>query len=669
MKRFISLVVVMALFFTGFTVVFADDKAEVLALSVKQKLQIPDEYTNLVTSKTQTKNTETLTFRWEREDGEYIRAVSTYDGIITAYTNSKVKNRLGISKYSSKEAADIANEWMKTVNSVIASEYIFEAEGAQMQYGITLSTDRKVGEVPVEDNSAYIEMSGQTGEIAYFYLNYTPYEFENYDDILTKESAQEIFGEDTHLMLVYIKTADNSLLPIWTDVKGLYEDDYGIDAISGEIVDYTKKLYNNDMAAGSSKNDSLVKDEAADEYRLTEAEISELSKYDKCITKEDAVKIIENIEELGVKNYEIVSVSYAERCKGKIGESTKTEIILNMSMKKGESRVSLLLNGKTGEFLSFYSYEKSESETEKNKENSEAVAESFMEKAAKNRKYTKVAATDNLFVYYEEVNGIPFKNSEARVTVNKESGFIESFYAEWENGEEYTFKEAEIEEAEAGEIYTQKSECYLIYTDISGSLTMPVQKNAQIDDSAPFYKLLYRRAHNVEAVNAVNGKVCDLNGEEYKEQYRGFSDLDGHWAKDAVCLLVENGFIKADEEKFRPEDNITEEEAVKMMRGAFLYANYGQKESKESITREECAKMIVCGAGCEKAGRLSDIYRPVFNDWENVGDEFSGYVALAKGLGFVNGDLNGNFNPKSYVTRGAFAVMIYNYLASGNMEY
>ena len=89
----------------------------------------------------------------------------------------------------------------------------------------------------------------------------------------------------------------------------------------------------------------------------------------------------------------------------------------------------------------------------------------------------------------------------------------------------------------------------------------------------------------------------------------------------------------------------------------------GEKQPTQTVTREEAVKYIIRALKYEKVADISSIFNIQFKDKSAISEGLSGYVAIAAGLGIVNGD-GVNFKPARNVTRGESAVMIYNYLQS-----
>ena len=86
--------------------------------------------------------------------------------------------------------------------------------------------------------------------------------------------------------------------------------------------------------------------------------------------------------------------------------------------------------------------------------------------------------------------------------------------------------------------------------------------------------------------------------------------------------------------------------------------------SKTPVTsvayREEAVSVIVNLFGYKKAAAISGIYKTGFSDESAITKEYLGAVAIAKGLGIINGSGGGKFVPRRAVTRGEFAVMLAN---------
>jgi len=171
-----------------------------------------------------------------------------------------------------------------------------------------------------------------------------------------------------------------------------------------------------------------------------------------------------------------------------------------------------------------------------------------------------------------------------------------------------------------------------------------------------------------------------------------FADLsEAEWAKSSVMTLYKSGIISHPSDgRFRPNDNITREEFVKMLVCAFAtdatsashrfsdeaegmwYNEYlakayasgitlgypdGSFGIGRSITREEM--VTLCARTLETLGVSINSDADVhFTDSAYISDYALGYVSAMAGLGVVNGMGNGSFAPKNTATRAEAAKVI-----------
>ncbi|MBO5409114.1 MAG: S-layer homology domain-containing protein [Clostridia bacterium] len=116
--------------------------------------------------------------------------------------------------------------------------------------------------------------------------------------------------------------------------------------------------------------------------------------------------------------------------------------------------------------------------------------------------------------------------------------------------------------------------------------------------------------------------------EDDKQSGYFFDDMEeASWAKDMVHTLVGKGIVsKNDERKFRPMDN---------------------------ITREEVVKMIVTAIGSHDAKAVSNLTDVAEDHWA------TSYIATAQNLGIIKGNPDGTFGLGQQITRQDLAVMVY----------
>ena len=89
--------------------------------------------------------------------------------------------------------------------------------------------------------------------------------------------------------------------------------------------------------------------------------------------------------------------------------------------------------------------------------------------------------------------------------------------------------------------------------------------------------------------------------------------------------------------------------------------NYQKEEKAVTLTKKEAAKVFVDVYGGSDYAELKGIYRAPFKDVA-VSDDYVGYIAIAKALGFASADKNGNYSPDKVLTRAQAMQMIYDYI-------
>lgn len=163
-------------------------------------------------------------------------------------------------------------------------------------------------------------------------------------------------------------------------------------------------------------------------------------------------------------------------------------------------------------------------------------------------------------------------------------------------------------------------------------------------------------------VGALSGMQVRNNGTPVEPVYTGeFTDLDGHWSQPYVEALARVGVVSRTE-RFRPEEDITAEEFNNLLNAAGFYRyDVGQRGEKEqTLSRLEAVKTVVSSMGLERAAKITGIYRTEFTDNPLIDEADVGYLAIAFGLGIIEGDAGtATFRPDDIVTRGEAAKLIY----------
>ena len=143
--------------------------------------------------------------------------------------------------------------------------------------------------------------------------------------------------------------------------------------------------------------------------------------------------------------------------------------------------------------------------------------------------------------------------------------------------------------------------------------------------------------------------------------------MAGHWAEAEVQTLCDLGFGFAGT-SFRPDEAISREDYRTLLNAFGKYPAVAENESGlseenggETLTRVQAVRDIIDAAGYSKVARLTDIYVSDFADNGELDREDVGFIAIARGLGFIQGDMQ-LFRPYDALTRAEAVTMLFNFL-------
>ena len=194
-----------------------------------------------------------------------------------------------------------------------------------------------------------------------------------------------------------------------------------------------------------------------------------------------------------------------------------------------------------------------------------------------------------------------------------------------------------------------------------------------------------------------------------------FTDVkNGHWAEKHIAKLNLQGIVQGYQGKFRPADNVTQQEAVVMalrfmgladgintddpviLPSAFTvnksYKAYvavalqhnlldqdeeyvtdasGSEDAwgKKPATREWITKLAVRAIGQQKLALEMDGSTAAFSDANQIGAGFAGYVNAATTLELVKGVTPDKFDPKGLINRAQLATLFSRAEAQHNIVY
>lgn len=236
-----------------------------------------------------------------------------------------------------------------------------------------------------------------------------------------------------------------------------------------------------------------------------------------------------------------------------------------------------------------------------------------------------------------------------------------------------------------------------IYTSVSdinlaiNSLQLPQENQGSSGSSAG------SRPTGSGSIPVAGGSTPVTPPAEVNPQQSIFSDITKeHWGYEAVSALSKAEIINGSDGKFRPEDNITRAEFVKILSVAFNlpaevenaftdvnstdwfapYVNAGYKtglvlgsEGKfnpyANITRQDAALLVYRFA--TYYGKVFDSSAFAFVDEDNISDYAKDAVSIMAANGIINGIGDGTFAPLSNMTRVQAAKLLHN-LIGGDLK-
>lgn len=687
MKKFLSLVLAAALCTASAVPALADSNSEKIneMLSVlKQRIGSTDEYDKFSSSVNAYGGETSYEFSWSKTDGDNRSSMNitmNSDGVVTSYYTYGGDNgrdgKASINRPDVSEALDAAISGFKKLNPDISENVKITSDGEYRSltgddFGFVLQ--RTQNGIPVADDDGWISVSADAKRVVSFSLNYTTgLKFEDSSKLISKEDAQNSFNEKFPMKLRYTteyKDDKKSATLIYSPDS---EYNQYISATSGEVI--TREYRRHRFGGGDMKaSESMAAMDMADNG-FSEAEIKNLDTINGLIGLDKAEKIILSNRVINANSaYKLTEHAL---CRDWYDEDKYT-YRLEFERTSGDEDYWLdaEVDAKSGDILSFYISENRGNEKAKlNVKQGYEKAYAALEVLApshfgENMDYLLDGDdkdSSGNYVFFRYVNGIEFADNSVRISVDMASGKIISYRIGYDDIE-FPSADSVISAEDAGKRLFEQvgyDVCYI----------------PTYEDDKPAKALLVYDTDSYDlTLDAFSGEL-KYKGES--EKVGEYTDIENHYAKDAIEALAKFGIGFADSE-FKPDINITQADFVTLLNAAFndygpivIYKGISYndiyddaiadgivKEDEYSpdadVTRDLAAKMMVRALGFEEVATLDGIYVPIFAD---VSADSVGFTSILGAMGVIKGDENGNFNPNGTVTRADAAIMLYNYLS------
>lgn len=696
MKKLLALVLTACLAATMILPAAASDAAletrlAGVTLATKKLLDIGDEYTEFTGHLTED-TTNLWNLSWQNEKSSIDVSV-TEKGKVASYSLNFNENTYTTPSGELKRFPKLTKAQAHKLAQAFLSKVLDASlESCELQEGTNL--------LAIYDNGNYnfygpIQLSGKTSPVyvslcvnsakkavTSFYRSDGGADYHTYPASakVSKEAANTTLYSAVKMQLHYVvseKDDKHAILQYTPEMKA----DYVVDALTGALLERNPQIIYREVNA----TQDISKTNGGG---LTDVELKTVNELKGCLSSKDLESAARAVSELSItSNFKLESSNYyVEK------QNEESVIYANLNFAKESkspdtySMKNVMLNAKTGAFLSMSAYAPIDPNVHSryDRTQSEKIARAFAAKYHPEELKLTALASSTLeekdaryqsFSFVRQVNGIAFPGNEITVTVDTSDGTIGNYSVSW--NKEMSFADAKNikTEQEAKAAYAKAAGINLFYEYITPDAY----------GATPELKLVYGFEHeNVWGVDPVTGKPL-TQPEEQKLLY-AYSDITGHFAQKQIETLAEYdiGYVGG---VFQPNQKLTQKDALSLIVPACgfslnpnsedseasedtLYANAysmgllnsSERNPSAPMTRANLTKFLVDAAGYGEVAKLKDIYRIGYKDDKNIPKDLFGYVAIAKGLGIIQGDANGKFNPNNVATRAQLAIMLYNIL-------
>ncbi|MBQ7109233.1 MAG: S-layer homology domain-containing protein [Clostridia bacterium] len=666
-------------------------------VTIRTKLDIPKELTEFDSNINRSEESSSYYVRWfDKDETMWVNATANSFGDVTSYSIYREeydRYTPRFPKFNYEQQTETAKKWIERVNPHWLSELVLNTDYERAEVNIysdntTITFDRYVNGIKFLYDGVSVRVSNSDGTVKEMYSTWTyNKDIPGPDGIIDEEAAGEKFFEISPLKLEYMTFDDKNAQLVYTPENPYLK----IDAKSGKQVQlervYADKEAMEEEAPSASLNSAGG---GGNRYDFTDSELKNLEEIENLIPQEKLIELARGIENTGLDSASFKSCSYV-RARSYKDEEEKAlynaELTFAMNAdQKNEYLAYITFDAQTGELKSFYSYdytrynEKKEDEELIDSSAALETAKSFLDKnagdmasAVKAPNSTDIRGINTYtvdFIRYQ--NDIPFPRNYVCVEIDGRSGKVSRYQPVWD--EDIIFQDPDniMEIKAAEEKFMENIGMEKAYIN-----SYPIENNS----NQPVIALAYGLYTNKGTV--IDGKSGEvLNSYEKKEKVIP-TDISGHYAEEQIKALISSGVVECGEDAvFSPDEGITLRELVAMV-SKITYRNQiwdisaiesfarnnnlikGDEafQADKPATRADGPVYIIRLLGYGEVAELSHIFNQDFSDADMISEDIAGYVAIAKGLGIIKGDENGNFNGGESLTRADAAIMIYNYLA------
>lgn len=687
----------------------AEDEAMKKELTyVKQRIEIPKEYSEF-NYRTSTENNGTrYNFTWEKKDstnGERITVSIVGKVIKSAYFSQYYSDenewKPSFAKLSDAKLLAAAKKYIKELNPTIYNNVKIDDDSFTISlYGneATLRFKRVSNDIDVTGQTGYVTINKNTGDLIRYNFNWiNGATFSDSKGAISQEKAEAAYQELFPVELVYTldydwETKERTPHLIYRQTK------------SGQINAFTGKLSTYEDYGEYGSAEIVAEEECADDANphtgankavtFTQEEIEKLEKEDSLIK---ADKELDDLKKLGIfyipddpeVTYQYCSfneqlgayvrnVSFSGKSEKYIdlnGEyKTLTVPASDYDDDYNDVYGSMTYNAETGDLMSFDCWAQ-DNGTSMKAAATDAKAKNYLKKIVnkerldnlgeltlsyEKKQYDKYdnngkpignpRITSRSYTVNRMAYGIKCDNENAAITISN-NGLITSFSITYYDNVKYPKPDNIISESEAYKSFFKQVGLGLKY------------RCAYNTKSKKVVTALVYASDSILYIDAFTGKRTNYNGTIYDEavEQGEYADLEGSKYKTIAEKLKKYGITLMDKDgKLDENKAITAGDFSNLMQFIGFYGETGYKEDY-SLNRQAAAKILVTGKYGKEVAEMTSIFKNKFSDVK-ASSKYIGYIAIADASGLMTGS-NGKFRPTAAFTRGDALKFVYNYLS------
>ncbi|MFC5450483.1 S-layer homology domain-containing protein [Paenibacillus aestuarii] len=635
-------------------------------------------------------------------------------------------------KVDFKGAKDAASAWITKVNPSKQSDLLYNDTEEKAfrtpldgNYQYNIRFDRSVAGVPFPQNGVNVTVNGDGEVVSYNYNWDDQVTFDQSAAAITIDKAAQLFKDKAKLSLQY-------QIPYRADAAQKKQP----------IISYTFNGFSLNAVTGELWNPVGGDSAAAGRKPLTDKPLGSKPAANLNLTKEQAVRKV--IDTFGLSSdLQLQDASYNESTNPETGE-TESTWNLNWNKPADKEANSKIVGGgawatvdsKTGEIKNFNSYASYEPDKEVDAkvslDTAAATATDFVKKLLP--AYTDQLVLDvpnekdfsadqlkhmrNWEVSFKRViDGVAAGYEQASLSVDRTTGKIVNFSISFSDVPYPTQKPEVIDIDKAKDLLLSQYDIKLNYV-LAGNRgvgVMPLEKYnlmvasgeilPQAADQSADDKLTAKLVYSLVPKYTQEAFLLDAQSGQWKSANTGevitlgkikVDDIDNHWARNELQLMVDYQALDVKDGKVNPEQTMTRGEMIKMLVIAINGGNSGfyyGAERKASfadvkagspyfayvesavdrglldpgadfnpnapMNREDMAQLIVKALGYQNLTKYEGIFNTNFADAAQLKN--AGAAVIVLGLGIMSLD-NNSFEPQQEVSRAQAASAFFRFL-------